>query len=163
MRFRKAQGGVFAKTMITKLLGMFAMAGALGVISWHPSFDKQKCCPPAAPQDVIQFYKLKSNSTEGSNWLQVLTHEESSIRAYASGTVIRVEEDSSLGNVLVVVHNTGKQSVYRHLDDIHVNLGETVTQGQSLGTPKVDPTFLTARFDFSVLPSSRDIEAVVEI
>ncbi len=149
--------------MITKFLGLFAMAGALGVISWHPSFDSQKCCPPAAPQDVIQFYKLEEGDANGQSWLKVLTHEESSIRAYASGSVVQVTETAELGIVVVLEHPTGKRSVYRHLNQVQVTPGQTVAQGQSLGTPKVDTSYLTARFDFSVLPNSRDLDAIVEI
>ena len=57
--------------------------------------------------------------------------------AVASG-VVTVADNKTLaqgyGNVVLVTHQHGYQSVYAHLDEISVAAGQRIVQGQQLGT-----------------------------
>ncbi|WAA12157.1 M23 family metallopeptidase [Fervidibacillus halotolerans] len=52
--------------------------------------------------------------------------------ASMSGTVNRVEEDSFLGNVIVIDHGNGIETRYQSVKDIQVSVGDKVSQGQML-------------------------------
>lgn len=58
------------------------------------------------------------------------------INASASGTVTQARVMGGFGNVVFILHNiNGKQynTVYAHLSQINVKLGQTVKQGQQIG------------------------------
>jgi hypothetical protein len=63
-----------------------------------------------------------------------------SISASASGTVVRASYHPDYGNVIVIDHGTigpnGERiyTLYAHLNDMNVKLGDTVSEGQSIGS-----------------------------
>lgn len=57
----------------------------------------------------------------------------SSIKAIASGTVIRSEYHYSWGNHIVIQHNDGKVSLYAHQSVLIAKAGQKVKQGEVIG------------------------------
>lgn len=60
-------------------------------------------------------------------------NEDFEVYASASGTVIRKENDSLLGWIVTIEHQKGIQTVYQSLDDIKVEKGDQVKQGDIIG------------------------------
>lgn len=54
------------------------------------------------------------------------------VLAAMSGTVVSVEEDAMLGNVIVIEHADGVKTQYSAVENIQVEAGEKVKQGQKL-------------------------------
>lgn len=53
--------------------------------------------------------------------------------AAASGTVTFAGYKGSLGNLIVITHANGVQTYYGHSSKIYVSVGQTVSQGQTIG------------------------------
>lgn len=60
-------------------------------------------------------------------------NEDFEVYASASGTVVRKENDSLLGWIVTIEHQKGLQTVYQSLDDIKVEKGDQVKQGDFIG------------------------------
>ena len=58
--------------------------------------------------------------------------ESFDVTASLSGTVTRVEEDATLGNVIEIEHDKGIVTQYQSVKDIKVKVGDEVNQGQVL-------------------------------
>lgn len=56
------------------------------------------------------------------------------VLATASGQVVTVAFDNSFGNYIIIKHNHGMYTRYAHLNSFRVKKGETVSQGQVIGT-----------------------------
>ena len=56
------------------------------------------------------------------------------VLATASGQVVTVGFDFSFGNFIIIKHNHGMYTRYAHLKESRVKKGETVSQGQIIGT-----------------------------
>ena len=56
------------------------------------------------------------------------------VLATASGQVVTVGFDNSFGNYIIIKHNHGMYTRYAHLNSFRVKKGETVSQGQIIGT-----------------------------
>jgi Ca2+-binding RTX toxin-like protein len=61
------------------------------------------------------------------------------ISAAAAGTVIRAEERPGYGNVVVVKHANGESSLYAHLSEFKVAVGDNVQAGQSIALSGGEP------------------------
>ncbi|WP_088104374.1 M23 family metallopeptidase [Halalkalibacter urbisdiaboli] len=59
--------------------------------------------------------------------------DEFDVVAAMSGTVVKVEQDSLLGNVIEITHEDGVVTHYHSLDNVKVEEGATVKQGDLLG------------------------------
>ena len=59
--------------------------------------------------------------------------EGTSIGAAKSGTVLVAEYDPSAGYYVVIEHEEGYRSVYMHMSSFNVQVGQSVTQGESIG------------------------------
>ena len=55
------------------------------------------------------------------------------VSAGNTGRVILAEFMGIYGNVVIIDHGFGLQSLYSHLSEIHVQKGETVQRGQIIG------------------------------
>lgn len=60
--------------------------------------------------------------------------ESFDVIASLSGTVVRAENDSLLGNVIEIEHENGVATFYQSLDEMYVEPGTYVDQGEVLGT-----------------------------
>lgn len=56
------------------------------------------------------------------------------VLATASGQVVTVTFDSSFGNYIIIKHKHGTYTRYAHLDSVRVKKGQTVEQGEVIGT-----------------------------
>lgn len=84
-----------------------------------------------APGSVV------TQRTHGFNAVDLGTRSGASVVAAAGGTVIvsRVGGwNGGYGNYIVIRHNNGTQTLYAHLSTNLVGSGETVVQGQKIGT-----------------------------
>ena len=59
--------------------------------------------------------------------------ENTEIGAARSGTVLVAEYDPSAGYYVVIEHDNGYRSVYMHMNYFDVQVGQTVSQGQTIG------------------------------
>ena len=55
------------------------------------------------------------------------------IYASASGTVIIAKYSATAGNYITIDHGNGFSTVYMHCSALKVSVGDTVTQGQTIG------------------------------
>ncbi|WP_017756576.1 M23 family metallopeptidase [Calidifontibacillus oryziterrae] len=60
--------------------------------------------------------------------------ESFDVAASLSGTVIRAENDPILGNVVEIKHENDVVTFYQSLDEMHVEQGTEVVQGEVIGT-----------------------------
>ena len=61
-------------------------------------------------------------------------NEQFNVIASVSGTVVDKLSDSTYGNVLVIEHKSGIKTIYASLDNMKVNKGEEVKQGDVIAT-----------------------------
>lgn len=62
-----------------------------------------------------------------------ISDEAFDIIAIASGTVINVKEDDTVGKTVEIQHDNGLISNYQSLSEITVKKGDIITKGQSIG------------------------------
>lgn len=55
------------------------------------------------------------------------------VNSIGDGTVTRTEPHNQLGNVVVVEHSDGRSSIYGHLSQVSVDVGQKVNAGQIIG------------------------------
>lgn len=60
------------------------------------------------------------------------------IEVISEGWVVFIGEKEGLGDVIIIDHGNGEESWYGHLEDIQVQLHEWVSQGDVIGTTKVE-------------------------
>lgn len=75
-----------------------------------------------------------NNRYEPNQGIDITTKDGESfdVTASLSGTVTRVEEDATLGNVIEIEHDKGIVTQYQSVKDIKVKVGDEVKQGQVL-------------------------------
>lgn len=49
------------------------------------------------------------------------------------GTVLNVKKDELLGNMVEIEHNTNLRTIYYSLDEVNVNVGDVLSQGETVG------------------------------
>ena len=54
--------------------------------------------------------------------------------AVLEGTVLNIKEDDILGNVVEIEHNPNLRTIYYSLDQVSVEVGEVLSQGDLIGT-----------------------------
>lgn len=65
--------------------------------------------------------------------LDMATLTGTPIRPVMTGSVIKVERDAGYGNYVIVEHNGGYESLYSHLSEISVSVGQHVSMDTVLG------------------------------
>jgi len=66
--------------------------------------------------------------------IDIAANEGTQVVSAAAGTVIASEFNEQDGNRIVIDHGNGYTTAYHHLDSRAVKQGDTVTQGQQIGT-----------------------------
>ncbi|WLR50694.1 M23 family metallopeptidase [Bacillus tianshenii] len=84
-------------------------------------------------QAALVFYNNTYYQNTGID-LATENGEAFEVVASASGTVVKAEKDSLLGNVVEIEHEDGIVTVYQSLENVKVEQGAEVEQGQVLGT-----------------------------
>lgn len=67
------------------------------------------------------------------NGIDIARPSNRSILAADNGTVVSAGYDGAYGNRIVINHNNGLKTTYSHLNSISVNVGQTVSKGQTIG------------------------------
>lgn len=80
---------------------------------------------------ALVFYNNKYQPNTGID-VTVKNGESFDVVASLSGTVVRVEDDPVLGNVIEIEHDNGIVTQYQSVKDIKVKAGEQVKQGDVL-------------------------------
>lgn len=78
----------------------------------------------------------KSQGIHGHNGIDLTSSIGTPVLAAASGRVIAVKVggyNGGYGNMIIISHEKGIQTVYAHLRSVSVTQGEQVTQGQQIG------------------------------
>jgi murein DD-endopeptidase MepM/ murein hydrolase activator NlpD len=78
----------------------------------------------------------KSQGIHGHNAIDLTSSIGTPVVAAASGRVIAVKVggyNGGYGNMIIISHDKGIQTVYAHLRSVSVTQGESVTQGQQIG------------------------------
>ena len=78
----------------------------------------------------------KSQGIHGHNGIDIAAAPGTPVLAAASGRVIVAKMggyNGGYGNMIIMTHDGGIQTVYAHFKAIHVSVGETVAQGQQIG------------------------------
>jgi murein DD-endopeptidase MepM/ murein hydrolase activator NlpD len=80
---------------------------------------------------------IKTQGIHGHNGVDLGGAYGSTIRAAAAGQVIIAKDDGGwnggYGNYIVIRHNNGTQTLYGHLSSLSVGVGESVSQGETIG------------------------------
>ncbi|MFC2948885.1 peptidoglycan DD-metalloendopeptidase family protein [Virgibacillus sediminis] len=120
----------------------------------NPVVDQQESIKmPVADEDqaeiVTKFYDYNADQEDQENALVLYNNrfyqstgvdiasadgEAFSVQAALSGTVNEVKEDPLLGNVVILSHGNEIMTYYASLEDVTVQAGEEVKQGDELGT-----------------------------
>ncbi|EKN66519.1 peptidase M23 [Neobacillus bataviensis LMG 21833] len=82
-------------------------------------------------ESALVFYNNSYLQNTGID-LALKNGETFDVTASLSGTVKRVEEDATLGNVIEIEHDNGIVTQYQSVKDIKVTVGEQVKQGHVL-------------------------------
>lgn len=78
----------------------------------------------------------RSQGIHGHNGVDLASSIGTPVFAAASGRVIVAKMggyNGGYGNMIIITHEKGVQTVYAHLNDIYITSGQTVTQGQTIG------------------------------
>ncbi len=78
----------------------------------------------------------KSQGIHGHNGVDLASSIGTPVYAAASGKVIVAKVggyNGGYGNLIIISHEKGIQTVYGHLNAIYITQGQTVTQGQTIG------------------------------
>lgn len=84
-------------------------------------------------QEALIVYKNSYYPNRGID-IVMKDGKEFKVLAAMSGTVANVQEDSLLGNTLLIEHEQGVTTQYQSVKDIKVEVGDQVKQGQILAT-----------------------------
>ena len=79
----------------------------------------------------------RSQGIHGHNGVDLAASVGTPIYASAAGTVIISKTggyNGGYGNYIVIRHDNGTQTLYAHNTENYVGVGETVSQGQTIGT-----------------------------
>lgn len=120
--------------------------GEIEIIQATPKTSKTKAKPRilnsytyAAPSGFLTRPVIggrKSQGIHGHNGVDIAASIGTPVLASASGRVIIARVggyNGGYGNMIIISHDKGVQTVYGHLNTIAVTQGQTVTQGQQIG------------------------------
>lgn len=124
-----------------------AYTASLSVFPTH-AFDYSKVIPEQVAEQSVEIstessYKYPVVAPTGVSQYYHGIHRGIDIRApkgtgvvsIASGTVVEVRHDIfGYGNHVRIAHDGTMSTLYAHLDEIEVSVGERVEQGQEIGT-----------------------------
>ncbi|TDQ38721.1 M23 family metallopeptidase [Aureibacillus halotolerans] len=88
---------------------------------------------PEAQEEALVMHNNKFSPNTGID-LSAENGESFDVVASLSGTVVAVRNDSLLGNIVEIDHGEGVETYYHSLQDTEVQEGDTVKQGDVIGT-----------------------------
>lgn len=98
----------------------------------------QRTWPVPTSRHITSFFGNRTISLYGTHrfhtGVDILAATGTEVLAMEAGTVLVSTYDGGWGNYLIVSHGDNLLSLYAHLNSRSVQRGETVRQGQSIGT-----------------------------
>lgn len=79
------------------------------------------------------FGKTKTYKYE-NNGIDIYAPIGSKVLALADGIVKEANFDSNYGNYIIIKNNEDYETLYTHLDEITINEGDNISQGEEIGT-----------------------------
>jgi len=94
----------------------------------------------ASPTEQQKALVTYNNTTTQNTGICIVAKDGKTfdVQASMSGKVVQAKKDPILGNVVVLQHDNGVQTMYESLDEMKVEKGEQISQGQVLGTAGQD-------------------------
>ncbi|GAA0289539.1 stage II sporulation protein Q [Gracilibacillus halotolerans] len=83
------------------------------------------------------FYQNKFSQSKGIDIVST-SNETFEVKAALSGKVVEIDQDPLLGNIVKLEHEEGISTYYASLDDIMIEEGSNIAQGQTIGTAGVN-------------------------
>ena len=80
-----------------------------------------------------RFGSRESIRSSGHRGLDIAAPTGTAIKAAAAGTVTTAGYSGSYGNMIILSHGNGVQTVYAHCSQLNVSAGQKVSQGQIIG------------------------------
>ena len=80
-----------------------------------------------------RFGSRESIRSSGHRGLDIAAPTGTAIKAAAAGTVTTAGYSGSYGNMIILSHGNGVQTVYAHCSQLNVSTGQKVSQGQIIG------------------------------
>jgi len=122
--------------------GVGAGVGLAVVLYEFPYVNWRPVVPPLDAQPLVIRQDAKGDGQFGAprsggrrhRGIDLLAPLGSPVRAIRSGTVTQVGMHRGLGRFVVIEHRQALTSLYAHLAEARVDVGERVTQGQLIGT-----------------------------
>jgi murein DD-endopeptidase MepM/ murein hydrolase activator NlpD len=93
-----------------------------------------------------QVIRAYSGSAERSHYGVTLRLYEPRVRALASGTVYSAGRLRGYGNVVIIDHGRGWHTLYSHLGEIRVSVGQQVRLGAVIGISRQKRLFLVVSY-----------------
>ena len=116
--------------------GVTAAAFELPYVNWHPVVPPLDANPLTIRYDAKgdgRFFAPRSGRRRHRG-IDLSAPLQSPVRAIRSGTVIQVGSHRGLGRFVELEHRHRVHSLYAHLDQVSVEVGARVRQGQTIGT-----------------------------
>lgn len=102
---------------------------------WSGPFRQQTNTKVFANFPEERTYQIDGRTVD-TQWhlgIDLASNRQSPIEASNAGRVVFTGPNGIYGNMVVVDHGLGLMSLYAHLSDIGVKVGQTVTKGEALG------------------------------
>ncbi|GHI90279.1 M23 family metallopeptidase [Streptomyces xanthophaeus] len=127
----------FSRRVLTSATGLALAASGLVALAATPSHAAGPAyqMPFSCEQTWLgKTYSGHSPSTLSIDWTRGGSTENQPVLASADGTVSVVKSlTTSYGKYVVIDHGSGSKTLYAHLNDHDVTVGQRVTRGQKIG------------------------------
>lgn len=120
------------KSILLLILSLFLfllLPGCSGTALTSSEAEKQKFIWPSQGKITSGYGKREMFGRQHHNGLDMAANKGKEVRAAADGKVVRAEYSSSYGNVIDLKHGKLWQTRYAHNEELYVNKGEWVKQG----------------------------------
>lgn len=93
---------------------------------------------PSEGNTVTSLYGKRLHPVSGkyefSDHIDIAGDKGAAVYAALTGTISEASADDEQGNYIVISHDGGLETIYRHLGELQVSEGDTVAAGDTLGT-----------------------------
>jgi len=92
--------------------------------------------------------------------IDISTDPEESVRAVANGRVAQIYWLRGYGRIVILQHEGGFFSVYGNLGKVHVNKGETVSTGRTIGATAPEGWLEGAKLHFEIRRGKQEVNPI---
>lgn len=107
----------------------------VGKLMWEGKFDRLAGAAPRAGWADHRIYKYNGKEIDRAVHLglDLASTANAKVGAANGGRVIMANAEGIFGNTVIIDHGFGLASLYSHLNEIHVNIGDAVSKGDVIG------------------------------